>query len=117
MIVQFPKGQKLFERPEIYIQHEYLVENVGRKVLFENDCCRPLLLRRVSKLLGKHLRQLLDSEIGQATTGSQIYVCINASSSSLRNNLAKWYEAFLISINQCQPVRMQLDSRVCVYSR
>ena len=116
-MVQFPKGQKLFERPEIYIQHEYLVENVGRKVVFENDCCGPLLLRRVSKLLGKHLRQLLDSEIGQATTGSQIYVWIDASFSCSRNNLAKWYEAFLISIYQCQPVRMQLDSRVCVYSR
>ena len=51
MIVQFRKGQKLFERPEIYIQHEYLVQNVGCKVIFENDCCGPLLLRRFSKLL------------------------------------------------------------------
>ena len=42
--MQFPKGQKQFERPEIYIQHEYLVENVGRKVVFENDSCGPLLL-------------------------------------------------------------------------
>ena len=84
MMVQFPKGQKLFERPEIYIQHEYLVENVGLKVVFEIYSCGPLLLMcRVSKLLGKHLRQLLDSEIGQATTGSYIYVWIGSCSSIL----------------------------------
>ena len=58
MIVQFPKGQKLFERPEIYIQHEYLVQNVGCTVIFENDCCGPLLLWRFSKLLVKHLKFL-----------------------------------------------------------
>ena len=52
MIVQFPKGQKLFEeRPEIYIHREYLVENVGLKVVFEIYSCGPLLLMwRVSKL-------------------------------------------------------------------
>ena len=51
MIVQFPKGQKQFQRPEIYIHRKYLVQNVGLKVVFEIYCCGPLILKwRVSKL-------------------------------------------------------------------
>ena len=60
------KGQK-----EIYVQHEYLVENVGLEILTDHFFCRCLLLgreERLSELQGKQPRQLLDSEIGQALT-------------------------------------------------
>ena len=58
---------------------------------------------RVSKLLGKHLRQLLDSEIGQPTTGSQIYVWIDAcvGEISLRNGM-KLSSSVYISVSQCE---------------